>query len=305
MRIHIHANCQAVPIAGMLAEVYPDWEISFFEVHAQPIVDQIDRYYESVSTADIVLSQPVHNGFRERDDLSLGWIKANVRSRDALIVFPSLHFAAHQPGWVANPFPGIDLLAAHLLATGLQPEAALQQLLSPDLLADSDVEREIELATAETKRREIDDGVDVKISPFLDEHSDKRLLFHINNHPMRETAVFITNRILERMGLPRRVPRQGHDYQAYPHIPPLPAITRFLAARGGMAPDPEYYETVRLPAMPEVPMNSYYRQMIEQLASVPSEDLFSMIAQRWPTVQFLRRLAANKNAIPCIERWLN
>jgi hypothetical protein len=305
MRIHIHANCQAIPLAGMLNEAYPDWEISFFEAHAQPIIDQLDRYYEWVRTADVVLAQPIHDGFRGRDDLSLSWVRANIRPGGSLIVFPSMHFGAHQASWEMNPSPGFDLLAAHLVASGLQPADALRHLLSTDLLSDADIEREIEAAILETKRREIEDEMDVKISPFLEEHSRTRMLFHINNHPMRETAVFIANAILERMGFPRRVLVEGHDYQPNPHVAPLPAITRFLASRSGIMPDPGLYDTVLLHGIPGTPISVYYSQMIERLALVPAAELFASIAGRWPTIQVLRRLAAHNSAIPDIERWVS
>lgn len=305
MRVYIHANCQAVPFAGMLNEAYPDWQISFFEVHAQPIVEQVDRYYECVRTADVVLTQPIHDGFRAREDLCIGWIRANVRRDALLIVIPSLHFGAHQATWEINPFPGFDLLAAHLVASGLRPADALRHLLSNNMLTDDDIEVEIATAIAENKRRELEDKIDVKISPFLEANSRGRLLFHTNNHPMRETAVFITNGILERMGFPRRVSVEGHDYQADMHVPPLPSITRFLASRSGMTPDPAVYETVRLHSIPGMPIATYYGQMIERLAAVPPEELLSSIVKRWPTIQVLRRLAARNTVIPGIERWVS
>jgi hypothetical protein len=303
MRIHIHANCQAVPLAGMLNEAYPEWKISFFEVHAQPIIDHLDQYYDAVRTADVVLSQPIHDGFRAREDLSLKWVKANVHARASLIVIPSLHFAAHQPSWEGNPFPGFDLLGAHLVASGLEPDLALQRLLDLDLLTDAEIDREIDTAIAETVRRERDDEIDIKISPFLNENARVRMIFHLSNHPLRETTVWVANAVIERLGFPKRVSVAGYDYQGDPHIPPLPTITRYLAARSGTTPDPSLYDTVRLHSVAAMPLEAYYRQMIERWAAVPADELFAMIAGRWPTIQVLRRLAENNSTIPGIGRW--
>jgi hypothetical protein len=287
----------------MFGEVYPEWDISSFEVHAQAIIDQTGTYYECVKNADVVLSQPIHDGFRGREDLSLNWVKANVRADASVIVFPSMHFAAHQPGWEMNPLPGFDLLAAQLVASGLETDEATQRLLSVDLLTDAEIEREIAVAIDETKRREIEDAIDVKIGPFLEDLGRARLLFHLSNHPMRETAVFVANGILARMGFARRIPVEGHDYQAQIHIPPLPAITRFLARHNGTAPDPEVYDTVRLHGIPAMTVNDYYTGMVGRLALMPKDELFETISGRWPTVQFLRRLAAHKCSIPGIDRW--
>ena len=303
MRIHIHANCQALPLAGLLNEAYPEWHTTFFEVHAQPIIDELDVYYHCVRTADVVLTQPIHDGFRERDDMSIGWIKANMRSDASLIVVPSLHFGAHHAGWLDTPSPGFDLLAAHLEATGFRTADALQHLLSPDLLSDTDIEREIALAITETRRREVDDQIDIKISPYLEEHARVRMLFHICNHPTRETAVFVANAVLDRMGFCRRVPVEGYDYQAYPHMPPLPSITRFLASNSGLTLDPEIYEMVRLHTVPGVALNLYYGQMIEKLSAIPPEELYRLIECRWPSIELMRRLAENNSVIPGLERW--
>jgi hypothetical protein len=287
----------------MLNEAYPDWDVAFFEVHAQPIMDRADAYQASVRAADIVLSQPIHDGYRGRDDLSINWVRENVSPRGLLIVIPSMHFAAHQPSWHGGPFPGVDLLGAHLVASGLQPEEALQRLLATDLLADEEIELEIQKCIAEIVRREEDDRIDIRFSEFLEEHARHKLLFHVHNHPVREVAVFITNAILEKLGYPRRVLVEGQDYQWGTHVPPLPTLTRFLAARAKTPFDPQIYEAARMPGVPEMPLATFYGKVVEQLALVPTDELLSRIAASWPTSQFLQRLARNSSAIPGIDRW--
>ncbi len=252
---------------------------------------------------NVVLSQPIHQGYRNRDDLSINWIRANVKASACLIVFPSMHFAAHHPTWDGGPFPGVDLLAAHLVACGLPPEEALRRLLSTDLLSDSDIEREIDASVAEIQRREDDDDIDIKISDFIEQHARREMMFHISNHPLRHTAVVVANRILEQLGYPRRVSVEGLDYQRDTHIPPLPAITRFLALRGGWYPEPELYDTARMHTVQGMPLRLFYQKVVEGLASVPPARLFSMIAGRWPAIQVFRRLAQNNATIPGIERW--
>lgn len=302
IRVHVHANCQAVLLSGMLNEVYPDWKISYYEAHTGLILDELANYHGCVRTADIILSQPIHAGFRNRDDLSVDWVKANARPDAQVLVFPSMHFSAHQPTWELAPRPGFDLLAAHLLAIGLSPKAVLDRMMSPDLLTDADVEREIDASIAEAQRREIEDKIDILYTPFLKDNGYSRLLCHFSNHPLRETTAWVVNACLERLGYTGRVAVEGFDYQGGEHIAPLPAVTRYLNARSGML-DPELYATVRLHGRGLIPVSQYYAEIIDSLKATESEALFADVARRWPTIQVMRRLAANRSAIPGIERW--
>ena len=165
MKVHIHANCQAIPLAGMLNEVEPHWDISYFEVHADKIIENIDDHRRHIRTADLVLTQPIHRNFRGRDDLSVDWIRENVRKDATLLVFPSMHFGAHHPGLDGLPLAGLpflsSLLAAQLVAAGESPATATGRLLSNDLLSEAEVETEIQVSLSEMKRRELDDQMDV------------------------------------------------------------------------------------------------------------------------------------------------
>ena len=50
MKVHIHANCQAVLLAGMLNEVEPDWDISYFDVR---FACHRSRYFQAASTSGV------------------------------------------------------------------------------------------------------------------------------------------------------------------------------------------------------------------------------------------------------------
>jgi len=302
MKVHIHANCQAFPIAHMLKEVYEDWTVTYYEAHADKIVNEISTYYENVRSADIVLTQPIHAGFRGRDDLSVDWVKANARRDAAVLVFPSMHFAAHQPSWEMNPRPGFDLLAAHFLATGLSPQATLECMMSPDLLTEADIEREINAAIDEASRREIEDHIDICYSPYLQEKGYSQLLCHFSNHPLRETTAWVTNAILARLGYSGRVTVDGIDYQNAEHIAPLPTVTRFLFGNGARI-NPGLYEEVRLFGRPPMTVSQYYTDIITQLCSMSPTELRSDVGERWPTIQLLRRLTANGSMINEIKMW--
>lgn len=308
MKVHIHANCQAVPLAGMLHEVEPDWDISYFEVHADKIIENIDDHRRHIRTADLVLTQPIHRNFRGRDDLSVDWIRENVRKDATLLVFPSMHFGAHHPGLDGLPLAGLpflsSLLAAQLVASGESPATATGRLLSDDLLSEAEVETEIQVSLNEMKRREFDDRMDVVISPFFEENCRARVMFHIQNHPLREAMVFIANQILDNVGRRARIPIEGRDYQPDVHVPPLPAVARYLRNRGGCLSEAEAAERVLLPGYPVMTQEEYYGRMTEALAQYTPGEIYGVMEKCWPTVQILRRLAEQDSAIPGIERWL-
>jgi tetratricopeptide (TPR) repeat protein len=308
MRVHIHANCQAIPLAGMLKEVYPNWEVTFFEAHTAKIIEQIGNHCAWIRSADLVLSQPIHRGYRDRDELSIDWVRDNVRSDAMLLVVPSLHFTGQHPGLDGLPMPGLplltNLLAAHLVASGCAPADVVRRMLSDDLLSDSEIDAEIQYSLDETRRREVTDRIDIKISPFLEENCRTRMLFHIQNHPFRETMAFVTNQLLERLGLAGRVPVEGPDYQPVAHIPPLPAIGRFMRVRRGEAAATESDEMIRLPDFHPMTQTDYYSDIAERLAVHTPAEIFAAIEQRGSTMPLLRRLAAQGSSIPGIVRWL-
>ena len=213
MDVHIHANCQAIPIAGMLREADPDWRVTWFEVHGPEIIEHFDEHCARVRTADLVISQPIHQGYRDREELSIDWIRDHIRPDATLLVVPSMHFSGHHPGLDGLPLTGLpflsNLLAAHLVASGCASDDAVRLLLSDNLLSDAEIDTEIQTSLDETTRRETEDHIDIRIGPFLAKHCRTRTLFHIQNHPLRETAAFVANQILARTRATRTCADRG------------------------------------------------------------------------------------------------
>jgi hypothetical protein len=307
MDVHIHANCQAIPIAGMLREAEPDWRVTWFEVHGPEIIEHFDEHRARIQTADLVISQPIHQGYRDREELSIDWIRDHIRPDATLLVVPSIHFSGHHPGLDGLPLAGqpflSNLLAAHLVASGCAPGEAVQLLLSDYLLSEAEIDTEIQISLDETTRREIEDHIDIRISPFLGQHCRSKALFHIQNHPLRVTTVFVANQILAWLGQPARVQIEGRDYQRGTHVPPLPSVARYLRVHGGEGVDIETDELVQLPGFPLMTQVEYYSLIIDRLSTFSREEVFDAVRHRWPTVQLLTRLARQGSSIPGIAQW--
>ncbi len=291
----------------MLKEVLPDWNVTFFEAHADPVVQQIEYHRDWVRTADLVLCQPIHDGYRDMEELSTTWIRENVRPGGAFLVVPSVHFTGHQVGLDELPVDGLPLfsniLAAHLMGQGCTSDEAVSMLTSEDFLTSQEIESEIRLSLEETERRELADKIDLPISPFLREHCRVRTLFHTYNHPLRETMVYIINCLLDRLGASERVTVSGHDYQPVPNVPPMPAVARFFREHGGGVAADAASTIVAMPGDPPETQAAYFSRMTNRLGAVPRDALNDLISKRWPAIQVLRRLAAQGSSIPGIARW--
>ncbi len=287
MKVYVHGNCQSYVIARMLEQIYPAWDIKYFEIHAQPIIDENHEYRRIVSESDIILAQPIHDGYRGRTDLSLSWVRQEMRRGAALAVFPSMHFAGHHIGVAELGLPAdlsYDAVVALMVASGASPDGICKTLMSPEYLSSGFIESEIALSIGEIRRREIADGMDVPISPFLEEHARLAAMFHIVNHPFRATYAYMINGILQFLGFSERVGSSGADWQPVPHMPLLPAVRRYLDRadrRGPKEPD-DYGDLVHIAHHPPMTLPDFYRAMALQLQGVDRQRMIAaVLRENW------------------------
>lgn len=293
MHVYVHGNCQAPALAAMLAQVYPEWRIDAYECFNTKIVDEIETYRDIVANADILLCQPIHEGYRGRDDLSLGFVRANAKPGAALVVIPSLHFDGQLVSWRSVGIPGYgmdyqDMTLFQLAAAGLGAEAVVDILMDEALYPEAFVAREIEIALDEARRREREDGVDVRATDYLAGRVRAEPLFHVINHPVRAPLVHVANAALAALGQPRRVAAEGADLLPIPHVPLAPSVARAL----GLEVDPHFQIPGERLTRPE-----YYRRAVERLQSLPREKLRAGLLHP-AALPFLDRLAQAVPGLP-------
>ena len=251
MRVYVHANCQGPPIAEMIRACFPHWEVASYEVFGEKILSEIGRYRYLVDSADVIISQPIHAGYRDRDDLSLDWVRATAKPSCEVLVFPSIHFEGQLVGWRTLPFPGYgmpyhDSLLVALAASGLPAGAIVDLALSPRLFPYQFITDEIEISIREAERREREDDIDVVISPFLRDYGEMSPLFHIINHPIRPVLAHMTASIMAALGYRVKIPAGGSPCIPLPHVPCHPSVLRMFD-QAGVAPadwsplDREFY----------------------------------------------------------------
>jgi Polysaccharide biosynthesis enzyme WcbI len=241
MLVYVHGNCQARAIAEMLAPVFPQWDVAYYEVFQQNVIDEIERYHTLVADADVIIAQPIHRGYRDRDDLSLEWVRSAAKPGTPVVTFPSMYFGGQLVGWTILPIPDYemryhDTMLVKLALSRLTIPEITKELLSPTLYSEAFIATEIELSIAELRRREREDAVDVLLSPFLERFGMQVPLFHVVNHPCRPALAYVASGILGRLGYMHTVPETGEDHIRYPHIPCSPSVERFFARRRNDAP---------------------------------------------------------------------
>lgn len=308
MKVHIHGNCQSYVMSMMLREVCPEWDVTYFEVHAEPIIKQNEDYRAAIRNADIILTQPINDGYRGRSDLSSEWVKNEAKPGCELIIIPAMHFEGHHPGYGGLALGDLcsSSIAAHLAAVGVPPAAAVDKLLSVDLFDEDFVRSEAGISLKEMVSREKNDRIDIPLSPAAEYFTGEVQLFHIVNHPTRPIYSFILTKILERLRPGRsQISATGTDYQSSPHIPMLPAVAfhrpsiKERPAEWRQAQDQE----VRIPHYPPMSQRVYYERMIEQLVQHSTSTIQSTIRGNARAVALLRRLSKAKSDIPDLNLW--
>src|SRR5271166_333094 len=159
MQIYIHGNCQGPAIASLIKLQFPEWDIAAYEVFSEKIINEIDRYHQYVETADIIIAQPIHDGYREREDLSLNWVKSAAKPSAQFVIFPSMFFDGQLVGCQGLKIPAYgmpysDTLFVHLTCAGLDLPDILRILLADDLYSDEFMDNEVAASINEMIRRE-------------------------------------------------------------------------------------------------------------------------------------------------------
>jgi hypothetical protein len=307
MRVYVHGNCQAPAIASLVKEQFPDWEVGSYEVFTQKIIDEVETYRDLVSKADIILSQPVHDGYRDREDLSLSWVRSAAKPDAPVVVFPSLFFDGQLVGWRSIGIPGYgmayqDMLVLHCAALGMSANRISAIALAEDLYPPSFIEEEINSSIAEMQRRE-SAGTNIQVSPFLRRYGHNTPLFHVINHPCRPALAYIANAILIYLGYSAGISCTGPECLPYPHVPLHASVLRYLLESGGgmdawEVPESTSYHlsTARLSPV------EYCARVVSHLGAYPRKKLTACLHDAH-VKPFLRRLAKAVPSIPEIEMW--
>lgn len=280
-RVYFHGNCQLPLLAKLIAEVRPHWRIAAREVHGREVLAQEAELRRDAAEADIIVTQPISEGYRGVDWLSLGAVRAMARPGCTLLRLPSLYFDGQLPGWGyigagAERLRGLRMPyhcypAIAMVLAGMPPQEVPAALLAPDLFEAGFVEARFEAAVAELRRRERAGETEITASDLYAARGRERPVAHTVNHPLRHIAAEMANRVLRAIGERADVPEGGPDHLPLPHIPLFPSVEKAL----GLRPDPERHFNL---TGVKRPPGRYLARLAEHYAALPAEALRGRIA---------------------------
>lgn len=295
MRVHIHGNCQALALSRMLAEALPAWTITAYQVFQETIVSEIELYYDCVRNADVILTQPVQDGYRGRNDLGSSFIRAYARPGATIVTFPSLHFEGQLPGIRSPSYNGLgldyqDVAFLACYARSFDMTKVIPAILSAEFYGEERVEQEMRLALDETRRREKADAIDLPVSVFLERHGFERQLFHVINHPYRSVLASVANAFLQLIDIPAEIGEAGPDYLEFPHFPACASVRRMFK-RNGCKPGAENEALDAVFKAPRWRMSreEFYSAVAQDLLQHKTSDIADSLAASYPSRRFLSR----------------
>ncbi len=274
--VYFHGNCQLPLLSKLIAEVRPNWRIAAREVHGRKVLGEEAETRRDAGEADIIVAQPIADGYRGVEWLSLGAVRAMARPGCTVVRVPSLYFAGQLPGWgylgagegrlrgLRMPYHCYPLAA--MMLGGMKAEDAVEALLAPELFQPAFVLGHFEAAVTELRRREQAGGTEVTAADLYALRGRERPVAHTVNHPLRHIAAEIANRVLRLLGERADVMEGGTDHLPLPHIPLLPSAEKAL----GVLPDKDrHFNLVGTPRPPR----QYLLRLAAYYAGLPAEEL--------------------------------
>jgi hypothetical protein len=207
----ILGNCQAEALPNYL--IRSQKFSSLFDVlelpgiYTLPPSQFFDTYADLIYSADILIYQPLSEKFGL---LSSDNIKKYVKPSCQFITIPSLFFTGYNPevAYVRDKdlrtLDYIDRIFWRLWTDGVPHEL-------PDKLNDLTYfplwfsEACVKASLQESRQREIDRQIVVKMTDFIENRFQEHRLFHVLNHPSAITMVELANRILNVLSVDDRI----------------------------------------------------------------------------------------------------
>jgi hypothetical protein len=284
----------------MMKEANPDWRIHSYEVHTKEIVQDLEIYKDFVREADIIITQPIWDNYRDTPELSTKWIFENRSQSSVFVKYPSIFFRGAHPSQYylrdattavhSYGVPYHDLTLLYLMSKGVGLEGCIAAMCSPDLFSQQFIEGEFDRSIAELSKREAAESISIPLSQWLDRHGRERPLFHVINHPFRPVLAFVANAVISAIGAGSPVSEEGKDYIAKPHIPVSPSVISHLNL---IVSDSHGF--FRLSGQTEDMSRAvYYKHVFDMMSAKTPSELTDLI-QRYPDqAAFIGRLEGDR-----------
>ncbi|MBB1493367.1 hypothetical protein H5395_18220 [Paracoccus sp. MC1854] len=200
VKIAVYANCQSTAIGFMLTSMIPSSELVRLSPVQRIPKSQRSEFLAKIVSADIVVHQPIGDGFVASSDELRATFPKKV-----FVSFPSVYFAAMSPqmcglkhyaeGAINGPlgaYHDARIIREYLKGATIDQCLTALSDAGPSLLSFFDP------MLAEAKARE--KNLDVQCMDIVEDHYREQNLFHTFNHPSNFLLWRITERIASRLG---------------------------------------------------------------------------------------------------------
>lgn len=207
MKIAILANCQARPLATLIAEIQPEIQISTLGiVHLLRDHDEAE-YEQALHDADFIIAQQVAANYPCQFVTT-----ARLREKygEKVLSIVNLYYAGFNPeimymrlqgGTLGGPLGDYHLKSvAHSWMSGDSISKCIENC--SDIEFNKNLfEGVAEQSLLELKRREAETSI--PIVDFIEQHQSVSKLFHVMNHPVNDLLIEYAKRIVTQLGFPK------------------------------------------------------------------------------------------------------
>lgn len=196
-KVLFFGNCQCDVIRYTLNLPRDKYSMEYVPVHWDRVIDK-ELLREKVRNSDIIITQPISDGYKNLDYLNTTFVLKNRSEKCKFIIFNSCHFE----------FYDLDLRKsiAEYRRSGRSVREYIDEVLNnEDYKSEEELitiaEKEIEELERRTDKMRTDypgeNVVVVPITEFIKENYRDKLLFHTFSHPANCILQHVARQILE------------------------------------------------------------------------------------------------------------
>ena len=217
-KIILFGNCQVGGIKDIIQDILVGYHIEVIPCWITDIIKEDFTY--KIQNADIIITQPINDNYRERDFLNTSYVIKNANHNAKIFIFPSLHFnfyyfdcgyKFHKNELIRKPSDYhyyslienyenkkdfSEFINNYVKNKNLKSSEYLIDLANKSI--DELINRENELNNYTTNNTNCNIII---ASTFIKDNYKKKLLFYSVNHPTKYLLHYISIEILKKLGI--------------------------------------------------------------------------------------------------------
>ncbi|MBN0989321.1 WcbI family polysaccharide biosynthesis putative acetyltransferase [Amphritea pacifica] len=205
----VYANCQSKALARTLLE-NEEFRSKYEYVPIRAVQSlsekDVNEVISVVRSIDLFIHQPVQQGRRPKE-LTSEFLLSQLHESAMSYSFPSLYFDGYFPhlqtfnGYVSVLNLVHDYFIAYLCASGFSESETFDILNLESLYPESLSVDFLKKSISNLKAKEQKFSIDIRVSDFIEQNYKAEKLFNQFNHPKRSIFKYVSECVLERIGV--------------------------------------------------------------------------------------------------------